>query len=113
MHAVGSEIWRCSGILCEGESFVRGWRSRLRMSLRREVNVLRRLVYKDACFFFVRFVGYWSDRYEVSDTTLTCVMDLQGVPSYPRGLMKGRYGGTTGMCQHAGPIICQCSSVNT
>lgn len=49
MHAVGSEIWRCSAILCEGECFVRGWRSCLRKGLCREVNVLRRLVYKDAC----------------------------------------------------------------
>lgn len=40
MHAVGSEI------LCEGEFFVRGSRSCLRMGLRREVNVLRKLVYK-------------------------------------------------------------------
>jgi hypothetical protein len=49
MHAVGSEIWRCSGILCEGEFFVRGWRSCLRTRHRRAVNVLRRLVYKDTC----------------------------------------------------------------
>jgi len=47
MHAVGSEIWRCSGILCEGGSFVRGSRSCLRTALRREVNVLLKLVYKD------------------------------------------------------------------
>lgn len=62
MQAVGSEIWRCSGILCEGESFVRGSRSCLRVSLRREVNVLRKLVYKDACAFFVHIVRYRSDR---------------------------------------------------
>jgi len=46
MHAVGSEIWRCSGILCEGEFFVRGSRSCLRISLRREVNVLQSLFTK-------------------------------------------------------------------
>jgi hypothetical protein len=48
MHAIGSEIWRCSGILCEGEFFVRGWRSCLRMVLCSEVNVLAKLNYKDA-----------------------------------------------------------------
>lgn len=57
MHAVGSEIWRCSGILCEGEFFVRGWRSCLRTALRREINVLPRLVYKGACVFFVQLSG--------------------------------------------------------
>jgi hypothetical protein len=49
MHAVGSEIWRCSGILCEGKSFVHGWKSCLRTNLRRKVNVHREIVYKDAC----------------------------------------------------------------
>jgi hypothetical protein len=48
MYAVGSEIWRCSGILCEGEFFVRGWRSCLRMVLCSEVNVLAKLNYEDA-----------------------------------------------------------------
>jgi hypothetical protein len=48
MHAVGSEIWRYSSILCEGQFFVRGWRSRLRMVLCSEVNVLAKLNYKDA-----------------------------------------------------------------
>ena len=43
------QIWRCSGIFCEGESFVRGWRSRLRTNMCREVNVLPKLVYKDPC----------------------------------------------------------------
>ena len=47
MHAVGSQIWRCSGILYEGDSFVRGWKSCLRKALRREVNVLGKPVYKD------------------------------------------------------------------
>lgn len=102
MHAVGSEIWRCSGILCEGEPFVRGWTSCLRTALRREINVLPKLVYKGACVFFVLFIRNKNDRYEGGGTTPTCAINLQGVPSCPRGVMKGRHGGVTGMYhQHA------------
>lgn len=77
MHAVGSEIWRCSGILCEGVSFVRGSRSCLRTALRREVNVLLKLVYKAACVFFMQSVRYRKDRYKVSGTTSACALGRQ------------------------------------
>lgn len=84
MHAVGSEIWRCSGILCEGESFVRGWRSCLRTALRREVNVLRKLVYKDAMLSLCVSSGTGAlDANQV--VRLACAIDLQGVPPCPRG----------------------------
>lgn len=101
MHAVGSEIWRCSGILCEDQFFVRGWRSCLRTALRREVNVLLKLVHKGN---FVSLCD--SSGIGTIDTTEVvrpqCAVDYQGVTLCPRGLMKGRHGGFTGMYhQHA------------
>jgi hypothetical protein len=44
MHAVGSEIWSCSGIMCEDDFFVRGSRSCLRTSSRGETNVLAKFI---------------------------------------------------------------------
>jgi hypothetical protein len=67
MHAVGSEIFRCSGILCENEFFVRGWRSRLRTVFCSEVNVPAKLNYKDARVSLCELsgTGTTSKRYDV------------------------------------------------
>lgn len=65
------------------------------------VNVLRKLVYKDECLSLCASSGTG-----MIDTRLVVQLQnvcdqLQGVPSCPRSLMKGRLGETTGMCQHA------------
>ena len=71
------------------------------MGLRREVNVLQKLVYKDACSVFVHIVRYRVVRYEVSGTMLMCTINLQGVPLMPTLFGERTTWRDTGMYQRA------------
>jgi len=75
MQAVGSEIWRCSGILCEGHFFVRAWRSCLRTTSRREANVLSKLVYKDNVCLYTRRQAQEQGRW-MPGTWYSALLDL-------------------------------------